>query len=125
MRFAKPYDTIGFNNLVAIPSNRLEQGFLEVLKYNLIDQNELLCDWHPEWLGEELSLDYMKALGFTSVQYNGKDNRLTQIFEGEEYDIVATPSNLKVIIAGYRMLGKHRKVAKILRDVKRVDYYNN
>lgn len=125
MRFAKPYDTIGFNNLVAIPSNRLEQGFLEVLKYNLIDPNELLCDWHPEWLGEELSLDYMKALGFTSVQYNGKDNRLTQIFEGEEYDIVATPSNLKVIIAGYRMLGKHRKVAQILRDVKRVDYYNN
>lgn len=76
-------------------------------------------------MGEELSLDYMKALGFTSIQYNGKDNRLTQIFEGEEYDIVATPSNLKVIIAGYRMLGKHRKVAQILRDVKRVDYYNN
>lgn len=67
----------------------------------------------------------MKALGFTSVQYNGKDKRLTQIFEGEEYDITATPSNLKVIIAGYRLLGKHRKVAKILRDIKRVDYYNN
>lgn len=116
-------DVVG--GLVAIPSNILEQRFLEILKYDLIDPEELLCDWHPEWLGEELSLDYMKALGFTSVKFNGKDNRLTQIFEGEEYDITATPSNLKVIIAGYRMLGKYRKVAQILRDIKRVDYYNN
>lgn len=125
MRFSKRYEDLGFDKLVAIPSNKLEQGFLQALKYNLIDPDELLCDWHPEWLGRELSLDYMKALGFTSVQYNGEDARMTQIFEGEEYDIVATPSNLKVIIAGYRMLGKHRKVARLLRDVKRVDYYNN
>lgn len=125
MRFSKRYEDLGFDRMVAIPSNKLEHGFLQALKYNLIDPDELLCDWHPEWLGEELSLDYMKALGFTSVHYNGEDNRMTQEFEGEEYDIVATPSNLKVIIAGYRMLGKHRKVAKILRDVKRVDYYNN
>ena len=124
MRFTKVYEDV-VGGLVAIPSNILEQRFLEILKYDLIDPEELLCDWHPEWLGEELSLDYMKALGFTSVHYNGEDNRMTQEFEGEEYDIVATPSNLKVIIAGYRMLGKHRKVAKILRDVKRVDYYNN
>ena len=125
MRFTKYYENYGFDKLVAIPSNELEHGFLKALKYDLIDPDELLCDWHPEWLGEELSLDYMKALGYTSVHYNGKDNRMTQIFEGEEYDIAATPSNLKVIIAGYRMLGKHRKVAQILRDVKRVDYYNN
>lgn len=124
MRFTKVYEDV-VGGLVAIPSNIVEQRFLEILKYDLIDPEELLCDWHPEWLGEELSLDYMKALGFTSVKFNGKDNRLTQIFEGEEYDITATPSNLKVIIAGYRLLGKHRKVAKILRDIKRADYYNN
>lgn len=125
MRFSKRYEDLGFDRMVAIPSNKLEHGFLQALKYNLIDPDELLCDWHPEWLGEELSLDYMKALGFTSIHYNGEDNRMTQEFEGEEYDIVATPSNLKVIIAGYRMLGKHRKVAQIMKDVKRVDYYNN
>lgn len=125
MRFTKYFENVDFGKLVAVPSNKLEQGFLQALKYNLIDPDELLCDWHPEWLGRELSLDYMKALGFTSVQYNGEDARMTQIFEGEEYDIVATPSNLKVIIAGYRMLGKHRKVAQIMKDVKRVDYYNN
>lgn len=124
MRFTKYFENVDFGKLVAVPSNKLEQGFLQALKYNLIDPDELLCDWHPEWLGRELSLDYMKALGFTSVQYNSEDARMTQMFEGEEYDIVATPSNLKVIIAGYRMLGKHRKVAQILRDVKRVDYYN-
>lgn len=125
MRFTKYFENVDFGKLVAVPSNKLEQGFLQALKYNLIDPDELLCDWHPEWLGRELSLDYMKALGFTSVYYNGEDARMTQIFEGEEYDIVATPSNLKVIIAGYRMLGKHRKVAQILRDVKRVDYCNS
>lgn len=124
MRFAKPCKDIGFDKLVAVPSNDLEQRFLEVLKYELIDPDELLCDWHPERLGQELSLDYMKALGYTSVYFNGENERLTQEFEGEEYMITATPSNLKVIIAGYRMLGKHRKVAKILKDVKRVDYYN-
>lgn len=125
MRFTKYFENVDFGKIVAVPSNELERGFLKALKYDLIDPDELLCDWHPEWLGEELSLDYMKALGITSVHYNGEDNRMTQEFEGEEYDIVATPSNLKVIIAGYRMLGKHRKVAKILKDVKRVDYYNN
>lgn len=124
MRFTKAYEDV-VGKLVAIPSNKLEHAFLNVLKYDLIDPEELLCDWHPEWLGEELSLDYMKALGYTSVYYNGKDNRLTQEFEGEEYMITATPSNLKVIIAGYRMLGKYRKVAKILKDIKRLDYYNN
>ena len=67
----------------------------------------------------------MKALGYTSVYYNGKDQRLTQEFEGEEYTITSIPSDLRVIIAGYRMLGKHRKVAQILRDIDRVDYYNN
>lgn len=67
----------------------------------------------------------MKALGYTSVYYNGPNKRLTQEFEGEEYTITAIPSDLKVIIAGYRLLGKHRKVAQIMKDVKRVDYYNN
>lgn len=124
MRFTKAYEDV-VGGLVAIPSNKLEQRFLEILKYDLIDPEELLCDWHPERLGQELSLDYMRALGYTAVYYNGPDNRLTQEFEGEEYTITATPSNLKVIIAGYRLLGKHRKVAKIMRDLKRVDYYNN
>lgn len=125
MRFSRPFQDYGFNMLVTIPGNKLEQGFLEVLKYNLIDPDELLSDWHPEWLGKDLSLQYMKALGYTSVYYNGKDQRLTQEFEGEEYPIIATPSDYKVIIAGYRLLGQHRKVAQILRDLKRVDYYNN
>lgn len=125
MRFTKCYEICGFDKLVAVPSNELEHKFLQLFKYDLIDPKELLCDWHPEWLKQEIALEYMKALGYTSVQYNGPDNRITQIFEGEEYDITATPSNLKVIIAGYRMLGRYRKVAKILKDIKRLDYYNN
>lgn len=125
MRFSKRYANDGYDKMVVIPSNDMEQRFLKRLKYDLIDPDELLCDWHPEWLAEEIALDYMKALGYTSVYYNGSGNRMTQEFEGEEYDILATPSNLKVIIAGYRMLGKHRKVAQIMKDVKRVDYYNN
>ena len=126
MRFSRPYKDFGFNMLVAIPSTKLEQRFLEIFKYELFnDDEESLCNWHPEWLGRDLSLDYMKALGYTSVYYNGKDQRLTQEFEGEEYTITSIPSDLRVIIAGYRMLGKYRKVAKILKDIKRVDYYNN
>ena len=126
MRFARPYKDFGFNMLVAIPGNKLEQRFLEIFKYELInDDEESLCNWHPEWLGRDLSLDYMKALGYTSVYYNGPDKRLTQEFEGEEYTITAIPSDRMVIIAGYRLLGQHRKVAQILRDLKRVDYYNN
>ena len=126
MRFNKPYKDIGFDRLYAVPSNRLEKRLLEIFKYELInDDEESLCNWHPEWLGRELSLDYMKALGYTSVYYNGPNKRLTQEFEGEEYTITAIPSDLKVIIVGYRLLGKHRKVAQIMKDVKRVDYYNN
>lgn len=126
MRFSRPYKDFGFNMLVAVPGNKLEQRFLEIFKYELInDDEESLCNWHPEWLGKDLSLKFMKALGYTSVYYNGKDKRLTQEFEGEEYTITAIPSDRMVIIAGYRLLGQHRKVAQILRDLKRVDYYNN
>lgn len=125
MRFKNITLNDGYQTLIAVPSTKLEQKILKVFKYDLIDENELLCDWHPEWLGEENALKYMRALGYTSVYYNGPGARLTQEFEGEEYVITATPSNLKVIIAGYRLLGKHRKVAQILKDLKRVDYYNN
>ena len=38
--------------------------------------------------------------------------------EWGNYRITATPSNIECLIAGYRLLGKHRKVARILKKIK-------
>ena len=55
--------------------------------------------------------------------FNGEDNYLTEEFANGEisFEITATPSNLMTIIAGYRMMGKHRKVAQILKEARRLN----
>ena len=41
-------------------------------------------------------------------------------------NIVETPKDLEVLVAGYRMLGKHRKVSRILKecDIRNIDVPN-
>lgn len=73
-----------------------------------------------ERLGDEQKvIAYANALGWSNVTYNG-DDEYPEYFEdgfGWNY-ITAIPSNTTTIIAGYRLLGKHRKVAQILKKIK-------
>ena len=112
-----------FGIVTAVPTNETEKLMLRALKYELIDRDEAFCNWHPERLGKKLALKYAKALGYQNPVFNGEDNYLTDEVCGGEFDfeITATPSNLMVVMAGYRMLGKYRKVAQIKKELKRLN----
>lgn len=112
-----------FNIVMGVPSNEMERLMLRALKYELIDRDAVFCNWHPERLGGEMAVSYAKALGYKNPKFNGEDNYLTEEFANGEIDfeITATPSNLMTIIAGYRMMGKYRKVARILKEARRLN----
>lgn len=112
-----------FAVVMAVPSNETERLMLRALKYEIIDRDEVFCNWHPERLGADMAVSYAKALGYKNPKFNGEDNYLTEEFCGGEIgvEITATPSNLMTIIAGYRMMGKHRKVAQILKEARRLN----
>lgn len=122
MKFIKvQFENYADTSLVATPSNKLEQGMLQVLKYDLFDpEDNSMSPWHMERLGDEQKVvAYANALGWSNVTYNG-DDEYPEYFEdgfGWNY-ITAIPSNTATIIAGYRLLGKHRKVAQILKKIK-------
>lgn len=121
MKFRKvQFEGNSYVSTVVIPTTKVERGLLQRFKYNLISDKLELCNWHPEWLGESLAIQYANALGHSFVEFNGEDDYMDVYNDPEygNYRITATPSNLECIIAGYRLLGRHRKVAQILKKIK-------
>lgn len=115
---SKQYDGNGYVSKVAVPTTKLEHKMLQALKYSICD-NSGLCDWHPEWLGEDLAVRYANSLGYSNVIFNWEDEFMDYSDEeGNTWKLTATPSNLETILAGYRLLGRHRKVAQILKKIK-------
>lgn len=109
-----------YTSVVAKATTGLERELLQRFKYDLISDKLELCNWHPEWLGESLAIEYVNALGHSSVEFNGEDDYMDVYNDPEygNYRVTATPSNLECLIAGYRLMGRHRKVAMILKKIK-------
>ena len=105
-------------NAKAVPTTKFEKVMLQKLKYDLINKEaDYVNNWHSEecWYNPLVLAD---ALGYPNVSYNG--SRL--VSDDPEYgyvDLSWVPTNLSVIIAGYRLAGKSRKVARILKECKR------
>lgn len=81
---------------------------------------------HGIWIalgGEYETVKLANALGWSNISYNG-DNEYPEYYDedGNCNYITAVPSNTATIIAGYRLLGKHRKVAMILKKIKSLGY---
>ena len=114
------YEGNAYISTVAVPTTRMEKSMLQALKYEIISDKPELCNWHPELLGEDLAVEYANALGHSNVEYNGSDDYM-DVYDDPNwgnYRVTATPSNLECMIAGYRLLGRHRKVAMILKKIK-------
>lgn len=109
-----------YTSVVAKATTGLERELLQRFKYNLISDKLELCNWHPEWLGATLAVEYANALGHNSVEFNGTEDYMDVIDDPKwgNYRVTATPSNLECIIASYRLMGRHRKVAMILKKIK-------
>ena len=119
MKFTKvQFEGNGYTSVVAKATTALENRMLKELKYDLFSEIAEVCNWHPEMLGEDLAIRYANALGYSFVDFNGYDEYLVVLDHEGTYALTATPSNLECIIAGYRLLGKHRKVARILKKIK-------
>ena len=101
-----------FNNTRVTPTTKLESNMLKTLKTDLYDDGTWLSPWHPERLGEEKAIAYANSLGHSNVKYNGVDKYMST----DLYNIVEAPKDLECIIAGYRMLGRYRKVSRILKE---------
>lgn len=110
-----------YTSVVGVPTTKLEARMLQNLKYGLISDIAELCNWHPEWLGEDLAVWYANQLGYSNVDFIDTEEYMEYYDQdGDNYKITATPSNLECIIAGYRMIGRHRKVAMILKKIKQL-----
>lgn len=114
----------------AIPTTKVEMNMLQDLKYNLMDNWG--C-WEPQLLGFELGCRYLDALGYTNLVFYGKQYPIECEYdprceaEGYQsyYDVTAAPRDVEVLIAGYRLLGKHRKVARLIKEAKRREASTN
>ena len=114
------YEGNAYISMVAIPTTKVECGMLQKLKYNLISDKLEICNWHPEWLNLPLAVEYANALGHSQVIFNGTKDYMDVENDPQwgNYRVTATPSNLETLIAGYRLMGRHRKVAQILKKIK-------
>lgn len=110
-----------YASVVGVPTTKLEARMLRNLKYGIISNKAELCNWHPELLGEDLAIWYANQLGYSNVSFFDTEEYMEyDDQDGDTYKITATPSNLECIIAGYRMIGRHRKVAMILKKIKQL-----
>lgn len=106
----------------AIPTTKVEREALKALKYDLMD---VYGYWEPQKLGYPNSCKYLDTLGYTNMVYYGEQFPIECEYDPREpegyqsYDITAAPRDVEVIVAGYRLLGKHRKVARIIKEAKR------
>lgn len=121
----RQFEECDYQSLIAVPTTKLEQKMLKVLKYDLFDpEDDSMSPWHMERIGGEYkTVKLANALGWNNVSYNGDDEYPEYYDEdGNCNYITAVPSNTATIIAGYRLLGKHRKVAMILKKIKSLGY---
>ena len=116
------YETNSYTSSIAIPTTKLEHEMLQALKYDLVSDKPEVCNWHPEWLGLPLAIDYANVLGHSNVVFIDTEEYMEVNNDPKwgDYKITATPSNIECLIAGYRLLGKHRKVAMILKKIKQL-----
>lgn len=114
------YENNSYTSTVAVPTTKIETIILQWLKYGIISDKAELCNWHPEWLNAPLAIEYANALGHSNVTFIDTEEYMEVNNDPKwgDYKITATPSNLECLIAGYRLFGKHRKVAMILKKIK-------
>lgn len=119
MKFVKFKKEDNFVSAVAIATTKFEKGVLKDLKYDLIDKDATYVNnWHPEESLVCHPMDLADTLGYRNVFYDGS----RMVSDDPEYgyaELSWTPTNLAILIAGYRLAGKHRKVARILKECKR------
>ena len=118
----RQFEENAYVSTIAVPTTKLEHEMLQSLKYNLFDpEDNSMSPWHMERIGgERETIMLANALCWSNVAYNGDDLYPEYLEEGNCNYITAIPSNIETILAGYRLLGRHRKVAMILKKIEKL-----
>lgn len=119
----RQFEENSYVSTIAVPTTKLERKMLKCLKYDLFDpEDQSMSPWHMERIGgERETIMLANALGWSNVSYNGDDlYPECRDEEGNCNYITAIPNNIETILAGYRLLGRHRKVAMILKKIKKL-----
>lgn len=117
-----------FENGTAKQTTKFEHNVLNNLKYSIMDGLDIKFEALPDdiayWYLEELYKEaYFKDSSLTDVElykdkvFNTWYIKYFDTLHQEWHDdaITMIPSNLETLICGYRMVGKHRKVAMLKR----------
>lgn len=122
-------------NSVAVPTTSLEQKALQNLKYRALEKDAIIPLYLP-LADENICNGTNRFLDELCMLYNNDGLHSGQIIEWEgrpdgaveievQYDnhvqneVLGIPSNLDVLIAFYKGIGRHRKAAMITKKYKK------
>lgn len=119
------YSDEAFESVIAKATTKAEKWALKALKNDLFEDNGF---FNPALLGEKLCVKYAKALGYNipdDYDFNPDNGGLSWWEDDPEYPgwryFNCIPSNTEVFEAYYKMAGRHRKVARLRKEVKRIE----
>lgn len=122
-----------FINDVAVPTTKIEKEVIENLKYNCIEKDSMcplflpladenICNGTVSFINEICRLYTESDFHCGTIiswkgRWDGAVEIKVQYDDGHiQEEILGIPSNLYVLIAYYRGIGRHRKVAMVLRN---------
>lgn len=119
------YEEEAFESLLCKGTTKEEKWALKVLKNNLFDDDGY---FNPALLGENLCVKYAKALGYNipdNYDFNPDNGGLSWWENHPEYPgwqyFNCIPSNVEVLEAFYKMTGRYRKLARLHKEVARLE----
>lgn len=119
------YEEEAFESLLCTGTTKEEKWALKVLKNNLFDDDGY---FNPALLGENLCVKYAKALGYhipDNYDFDPDNGGLSWWENHPEYPgwqyFNCIPSNVEVLEAFYKMTGRYRKLARLHKEVARLE----
>lgn len=119
------YEEEAFESLLCKGTTKEEKWALQVLKNNLFDDDGY---FNPALLGENLCVKYAKALGYDipdNYDFDPDNGGLSWWENHPEYPgwqyFNCIPSNVEVLEAFYKMTGRYRKLARLHKEVARLE----
>ena len=119
------YENEAFESLIAKATTKEEKWALKVFKNDLFDEDGY---FNPALLGETLCVKYARALGYDipdNYDFNPDNGGLSWWENHPEYPgwqyFNCIPSNVEVLEAFYKMTGRYRKLARLHKEVARLE----
>lgn len=118
------YENEAFESVLVRPTTKFEKMALKLFKEDLFDDDGF---FNPSLLGEELCVRCARALGYNIPEHYNFDANNGVLYWWEEGEFPGyqhfncIPSNTEVLEAAYKMAGRYRKLARLRKEIKRIE----